>query len=236
MRKAKLSLLAVALFTAFAGKTLAADRAGVGLEWGMGPVIQMGDFDMKIGQTFAVNWQVNEQVRVSIFGEQAPVRGEYTYSNDIGTPFDQGIQVNGNYALSGMRIMHQLPILKILDVGFELGVVSLNDTASSPMYHNSNGTNGSDVDFGGAGAVDGLNATGALEGLAVRVALFKAESGTVTTELGVNAALRFVQLPDTYVFGTQETTTTKPAAEKVGIDAVTSYNNIALQVALNVGF
>lgn len=235
MRKAKLSLLAVALFTAVAGKTLAADRAGVGLEWGIGPVIQMGDFDMKFGQAFAVNWQVNEQVRVSIFGEQAPVRGEYTYSNDTGTvAFDQGIQINGNYALTGMRIMHELPMLKILDIGFELGVVSLNDTANSPMYHNSNGSTGSAADFGGA--VDPFNASGALEGLALRATLFSAESGTITTELGVNAALRFVQLPDTYVFGTQETTTTKPAAEKAGIDAVTSYNNIALQVALNVGF
>jgi hypothetical protein len=235
MRKATATLLAAGLLFAASGAGIAqaADRAGVGLEWGIGPVIQMGDFDMKFGQAFGVNWKVNEQVSVAIFGEQAPFRGEYSYSNDTGTvAFDQGIQVNGNYSVSGMRIMHELPILKIIDIGFELGVVSLGE-GPAPRYHNSNGSTGSAADFG---TVNPLDATGALEGIAVHLGLFKAESGTLSTELGINAALRFVQLPDTFVFGTQEVTTTKPAAEKAGIDAVTSYNNITLQVALNVGF
>lgn len=236
MRKAKLSLLAVALFTAFAGKTLAADRAGIGLEWGIGPVIQMGDFDMKMSQGFGVNWQVTEVVSVAIFGENAPLRAEYTYSNDTGAvAFDQGVQVNGDYAVSGMRVMHQLPILKILDVGFELGVVQLNE--NQVRWHNSNGTEGTDADFNPAGGNrDQLNTTGAMEGVTASLGLFRAETGTISTELSVAAALRFVQLPDTYIFGTQELNTVKPAAEKDEIEAIDNYNNLVVRVALNVGF
>ena len=43
MRKAKLSLLAAVLFAGMAGTTLAADRAGIGLNWAIGPTIQLGD-------------------------------------------------------------------------------------------------------------------------------------------------------------------------------------------------
>ena len=234
MRKAKLSLLAAALFTALAGKTLAADRAGIGLEWGIGPVIQMGDFDMKFGQSFGVNWQVTDVVSVAIFGENAPLRAEYSYADDTGSAtFDRGIQVNGDYAVSGLRITHELPILKIIDVGFELGVAQLNETLV--RYHNSNGSLGTATDFGSSGR-DTLNTTGAVEGITAVVSIFKAESGAVSTELTVAGALRFIQLPDTYIFGHQEVITTKTAAEKAEIEPIDSYNNLAVRVALNVGF
>lgn len=237
MRKATATLLAAGLLFAASGAGIAqaADRAGVGLEWGIGPVIQMGDFDMKMSQGFGVNWQVTEVVSVAIFGENAPLRAEYSYSNDTGVAFDQGVQVNGDYAVSGMRVMHQLPILKILDIGFELGVVQLNE--NQVRWHNSNGTEGSDVDFNPAGGNrDTLNTTGALEGVTASLGLFRAETGTISTELSVAAALRFVQLPDTYIFGTQELNTTKAAAEKAEIPAIDNYNNLVVRVALNVGF
>lgn len=238
MRKATATLLAAGVMFAVAGGRVAqaADRAGIGVEWGIGPVIQLGDFDMKMSQGFGVTWQVTEAVGVAIFGENAPLHAEYTYSNDTGAvAFDQGVQVDGDYAVSGMRITHQLPVLKILDVGFELGVVQLNET--NVRWHNSNGTLGSDVDFNPAGGNrDTLNTTGAMEGITASIGLFKAETGTVTTELSVAGALRFVQLPDTYIFGNQELNTTKPAAEKDEIEPIDSYSNLAIRVALNVGF
>lgn len=231
MRKATRLLLAAGLFTAVSSGVMAADRAGFGVEWGIGPAIQLGDFGMKISQEFAVSWQVGPDVSVAVFGEQAPFHGDTTYTNDTtANSFDQGLQVDGVWTATGMRFMHALPFLKALQVGFELGVVGFVER--NVNYVNSDGTTGNSGDFNGRDSLSNVSAT--LEGIGARLSVFKADAGVIATDLTVGGALRFVQLPDTYVFGYQETNTTKPV--KDGIDPVTSYNHLAIQVALTAGF
>src|SRR5688572_12182837 len=238
MRKAMLSLLAAVFFAGMAGTTQAADRAGIGLNWGIGPTIQLGDFDMKFDQSFGISWVVSENVSVEVFGQSGEFSGEYTYTDDVtvsGQTFDRGTQEHGNHTLTGLRFIHALPFLKILSVGFDLGVMTFNESLTGRTYVNSDGTTSTAADFGGT--VQPLNKQASTEGVLAKLTLLTADTGAVKTELGVMGVLRFVQFQNTYVWGTQETTTsntTKPI--KDSIDPVSSYNHIGVQAALTVGF
>lgn len=236
MRKAKLSLLAAALFAGMAGTTLAADRAGIGLNWAIGPTIQFGDFDMKFDQSFGVSWAVGPSVSVEVFGQTGQWSSEFEYTDDItvaGQTFDRGTQFQGNYTLTGMRFVHTLPFLKILSVGFDLGVMSFGE--SNRTYYNSDGTISAAANFGGI--VDTFDTQAATEGVLAKLTLLTADAGAVKTELGIQGVLRFVQFEELYVNGIQETTV-DPAAHPVleSIDPISSYNHLGVQVALNVGF
>jgi hypothetical protein len=236
MHKAKRVLLSTALLAVFAGGVKSADRAGIGLEWAVGPTVSLSGFDMQMDQTFSVNWAATEAVTLGVFGQTGAFRGEESYSNDTGSvPFDEGIQVNGGYTLSGVRISYQLPMLTFLRVGFDLGVAHFTETQVD--YHNGDGSVGSVANWESAGgARDSFDVAGAVEGFHGKVKILSAGTGALNAELGVNAGLRFIQFADTYVFGNQEVTTTKPAGEKDGIDPITSYNHLSVQVALNLGF
>lgn len=236
MHKAKRVLLSTALLALFAGGVKSADRAGIGLEWAVGPTVSLSGFDMQMDQTFSVNWAATDTVLLGVFGQTGAFRGEASYSNDtVPTPFDEGIQVNGGYTLSGIRISYALPMLSFLRVGFDLGVAQFTETQVD--YHNSDGSEGTAADWESfAGGRDTFDVPGSVEGFHGKVKLLSASNGALTAELGVNVAVRFIQFADTFVYGNQEVTTTKPAGEKAGIDPISSYNHLSVQVAMNLGF
>lgn len=236
MRKAKLSLLAAAIFAGMAGTTLAAERAGFGLEWGMGPTIQLGDFDMQMDQSFSVEFSINEDFGVSLFSSQGRFSGEHEYTDDITIPgqtFERGIQIGGNTSVEGIRLSYGLPFLKMLRLGIELGRLSIEQDYTD--FHNSDGTTSSNVDFGGVSQQ--LDEVAAMEGVSLRANLLSGATGALTASLGVQASLRFAQFRDRAVFGIQETTVDPllhPVKEE--IETITSYNTLAVAAALNIGF
>lgn len=236
MRKAMLSLLAAALFAGMSGKTMAADRAGFGLEWGMGPTIVFGPFDMKMDQSFGVSWLINDDFSVALFTTQGRFSGEHEYTDDVTIPgqtFDRGVQVGGTYTVDGLRLNYALPFMRMLSLGIELGRMGFNQDYTE--YHNSDGSTSSDTDFGGQ--TQQLNESAMVEGISLRANLLNGAAGAVTASLGVQASLRFAQFQDRAVFGTQESTV-DPLLHPVldEIETVTSYNTLAIAAALNVGF
>src|SRR5688572_3408983 len=168
MRKAMLSLLAAVLFAGMAGTTQAADRAGIGLNWGIGPTIQLGDFDMKFDQSFGISWVVSDSVSVEVFGQSGQFSGEYEYTDDVtvsGQTFDRGTQLQGFSTLTGLRFVHNLPFLKILSVGFDLGVMTFGE--DNRTYYNSDGTTSTTADFGGT--VDSFDTQASTEGILAKL-------------------------------------------------------------------
>jgi hypothetical protein len=237
MRKAKLSLLAAAIFAGTAGTSMAAERAGFGLEWSVGPTIAFASgFDMQMDQTFGVEFMINDDFSAGLFGGTGRWAGEYAYTNDITVPgqsFDQRIQKGGSTEVNGLRLSYTLPFMRMLKLGFELGRVSFGE--DSVTYYNSDGSYGGAGDFGGT--VESLDTVAAMEGISVRANLLNGAAGALTASVGVQASLRFAQFERTAVFGSQESTV-DPALHPVmnEIETITSYNTLSVAAALNVGF
>ena len=241
MRKATAMLLAAAFVAAGGQVAKAADRAGLGLEWTIGPSISLSGFDLKMDQEFGVSWAVSDSFSVNIFRHEGSFRGEHTYSDNVsiaGQTVDQTVILNGTQALSGLQFLAGIPFLNFVKfrLGAELGVQTLNGGVYS--FQRGDGAATDDTAFGMGAAGDLQSNWNDMTlpeiGVLARLSLLSAETKTVTTSLDVAANLRFVSIPDTWLFGTQDSNTTKAVPDK--IDAVTSYNTFAVQAGINVGF
>jgi len=233
MHKAAKMLLGTVFALAVAGGN-EARAAAIGLEWGWVPTIPFGDFDIRLSnQEFTLSWKVSDDFTVGVFRGDGQYRGEREYTNNTVSPtIGHKLAVTGTTSVSGIRILVSIPALSMLSAGLEVGAMTLG--AGSYTYTNSDGTGFStaspDARFGAGQAFGG--ATAALLGAVGKASLIRAESKTVTTEITVNAALRFVDLSDTLVFGSQESNKTTPT----DIDAVTNYTNLAITVAVGLWF
>jgi len=209
----------------------AADRAGVGLEWGMGPNILTGNFTMQFDNTFALAWKVSDAFTVAVFNESALWRGENSYSSDAamtaGTSRKFTLVNEGDLSVSGIRIQHSLPGLDFLSAGIEFGRMNFNTTATTIKRDDGAATAGTEF-----GTVVGMPGSANLLGLSAKMSLFKAETKTVTTEINLSGAFRIVRFNDTSVFGTQKVLLTAPKA----IDAATGYSNVTALLGVGLWF
>jgi hypothetical protein len=234
MRKGKLVLLAAALVLAVGApvSTMAADRAGVGLEWGMGPNILTGNFNMEFENAFALAWKVSDSFTVAVFNGSALWRGENSYTSDAavdpsGAAQKYTLVQDGDLTLTGIRILHSVPGLDFLTAGIEFGRVNFN---SNPGV----------IKRGDGGVVTGLEfgtpvampASAELLGVTGKVSIFKAETKTVTTDINVSGSFRIIKFADTDVFGTQKAVLSEPKA----IDAVTGYSNVTALLGVGLWF
>jgi len=238
MRKATKGLLIAAAFVAVMGSGVAgaADRAGIGLEWGWAPTINLNGFDIDFaGSSFALSWKVTDFFTVGMVSNQGYYSGSHEYNDDTVTPnIKHNVRVDGNVNSSVLRILANIPALAFLQAGMEAGVVQLG--AGSFTYVNSDGTAGSANDFGAVAGIPPTfpNISAAVIGVLGKINLVEAETKTVSAAISVTGGLRFTSLPDTYAFGSQETTTTTVPPKK--IDPITNFNNISLSVSAGLWF
>jgi len=235
MRKAiTMSLVATFVAAAIGGSAMAADRAGIGFEFGMGPTIVLGgEFNMEMTSAGAFTWNVSDNFAVSIFSGNGKVRGEHSYTDNTGANnVDRKIAVSGEADTRGLGIWASLPMLSFIKVGFELGTVQLSE--QTVQYSESDGSNTTGLaDFGGVR--DALNDETMMEGIAGRITFIRGDSKTVTADLSVVGSLRFVQTnQDLRIYGIQESdSTTLPLK---AIDPISSWNHLDLKIAATIGF
>lgn len=234
MRKAKMFMLLAALASMLAGGRVAQAAAGVGLEWGMGPTIPMANFGIKMNEGFTLAWKVTDSFAVGVFREAGMYRGEKEYTNTVVVPsLKQSIILEGTSEVSGIRLMTVMPVLSILQAGIELGTLSLGACAA-PEYSRSDGANTlvTAADFGVLDAMVAQQLP--MVGVSLKATLLKGETKTVATEISILAGYRFVDMPDQYVFGTQEATTVLVTKKK--IDAVAGYDNVNVGLVIGLWF
>lgn len=237
MRKVKALALAAVIIAAGAGMAGAAEQSGIGLQWGMGPAFMFGPWDMKMSDSFAITWDVSENVTVSIIRQAGPMSGVHEYTDDVTLPgddnFTRRMRVDAYETINAIGIATKIPQVNFLKVGMELGVVSIGE--EDVDYTNSNGTVSDITNFGNDR--DTMDGTGALLGLNCKISLLKAETKTINSEIGLLASLRFIQVPTLHPFGIQETTV-DPALHPVlkEIDAIHSINSIDLKLVASLIF
>lgn len=230
MRKT-IAVLLVAGFAAAGGRAVAADRAGIGLEWGIGPTLMLGGgFDMKFDEQVGLSWNVSDDFAVSVFTGNGMWRGDYEYTNNATPAIDHRIMAEGYKDLMGIAIIHSLPVLSFVKVGIELAMVNVSE--SNVRYYDSDGATGALADFGGSR--DPLDGTASMEGILAKVTLLKGESKGTYADVSVMGSLRFVQLPTLWIYGHQETDSTSSPLKE--IEPIGSMNNLSLKLIASLGF
>jgi hypothetical protein len=236
MRKATNIMLGAVLAVALAsGTAQAAGKAGIGLEWGWAPSFQLGKFGLDMSsQEFTLAWNLSDSFQVGVFRGSGQYRGSYEYENDTvsGAEFDQEMTVTGSTAVAGLRFLTVLPAMNALSVGLEVGAMTLGTVTR--QYVNSDGSAGNAAAFTGGIAPTDLAATAPLLGAMAKMKLIEAKSKDITAVLTVAGAFRLVDLPDTYVFGSQEVNTTETVKDK--IDPVTNFHNVTVTAGLALWF
>jgi len=238
MRKATMGLLIAAVVCAgmSGGMAGAADRAGVGLEWGWAPTINLNGFGVDMaGSSFSLSWKVTDFFTVGMTSNQGSYSGSHEYTDNTVTPnIKHNVQVNGSENSTVLRILANIPALAFLQAGVEAGVVKLG--AGTFSYVNSDGTSGSPNDFGAIAGIPPTfpNTNAAVIGVLGKLNLVQAETKTVSAAISVTGGLRFTSIADTYAFGSQETTTTSNPPKN--IDPITNFNNISLSVSAGLWF
>lgn len=231
MRKATVLLLSVAFVVAAMSGTARAKSAGVGLEWGVVPVIPFGDFDFKFSDEFSLSWKLSDKFTVGVFGGDGTYRGEDSYADVVTTPFaptETTLVVGGTTQVTGIRLMAAIPGFSFLSAGLEIGTMAF--TAGPTVVSRADGSALVGTEFG---AVAPISAGAAeLYGLTVKGTLLKASTKTVTTEVTVAGSFRIVNFPDSQALGTSRGLKVTPEA----IDPVSSYNNFALTIGVGIWF
>lgn len=236
MRKATSLLLGTAFLVAATGGSALAKPAGVGLEWSWVPVIPFNGFGIKMtNEEFTLAWKLSEAFEVGVFRGAGQYYGEYEYQDTV--PGNNGIkrklELSGNTSVSGIRILTQMPLVKILSAGLEVGVMNLG--AGTYAFNNSDGSATSDgTNFGLAAGPAYVGETAPLAGVALKADLINAETKTVATKVCLSAAIRFVDTADGFLLGRQESTTT--SVPRKGIDEITNYTNLALSLTVGLWF
>ena len=230
MRKATTGMLVAAGLFAVAGVAQSADRAGVGLEWGIGPRISFGTFNMNFTNGTALSWNVGGDFTIGVAASSGRYRAEHSYTNNTVTPnITDKLAANGSVSEASIHLLHSIPGLSFLNAGLALGTVTYGAAAYAPTH--SDGSAGALGDFG-APAFAGT--TAAEVGLLAQVNLLKAESKLVTSVVSVNAGLNFVTFNDVALLGTQEVNST--SNPKKAIDLVNGNTNLALTVGVGLWF
>ncbi|MEK7476188.1 MAG: hypothetical protein AAB152_11235 [Candidatus Coatesbacteria bacterium] len=224
MRKTVAILLVAVCAVAAGGQVAkAADRAGVGLEWSIGPAMSLSGFDMKMGQQFTLSWKVSESFSVGVWNGNGLFRGEKTYTDNTAVPLKHTLVTQGTTSSNGITLLTTFPGISLLDLGINVGVETFTGGAATENVH----TDGSAGVPGHFGAPVALTTTAAVLGIAAKIHLIKAETKTVMTDIGILAGLNFVEFADTAVFGTQQAVGTVPLKN---IDSVGSYNNLTVMI------
>lgn len=233
MRKATVLLLSAAFVVAAMSGTARAAPAGVGLEWGVVPVINFGDFDMKFSDEFTLAWNVSDKFQVGVFGGDGTYRAEDSYTDVTTTPLaptEARLVVGGTTAVTGLRLLAAIPGLSFLSAGLEIGTMQFTSTyGAGGLVTRADGSVPLGTEFG---TVAPLVTTAELYGLAVKGTVLKASTKTVTTEVTIAGSFRIIDFADTTVLGTSHTTKAVPDA----IEAVSNYNNLALTIAVGMWF
>lgn len=233
MRKTVAILLVAGLAVTVGGqvaKAAAADRAGVGLEWSIGPVLSFSGFDMKMGQQFSLNWKVSDSFAVGVWNGTGLYRGETDYQDNVTSTLKHKLVASGTTSSNGITLLTTLPVITIMELGINIGVETFTADATSPVISRSDGAVGPLATFG---VPADLTCTAPVLGIAARLHLLKAESKTVMTDIGVIGGFNFVQFPDIAVFGTQEDLGKTPLK---AIDPVGNYTNLTLMVNASIWF
>ncbi len=230
MRKATYALLGAALVVALASGSMA-KKAGVGLEWSWVPTFQLGAFGLDTSaQEFTLAWDVSGDFSVGVFTGNGKFNAEKSYTNDtLATPLDEELSVEGTTGVAGIRLLTNVPGLKMLKAGLEAGAMTLG--AGTYTFTRSDGSAGAAAAFGApvcAGETCGM------VGVTGKLSLIEASNANVTTAVTVAGSLRFVDLTDTAILGTQEVNTTAVPLAK--IDPVKSMTNVAVQLAVGIWF
>lgn len=230
MRKATTGLLVAAGLFAVAGVSQAADRAGVGLEWGMGPRISFGTFNINFINGTSLRWEVGNDFTIGVAASSGLYRAEHSYTDNTVTPnITDKLAVTGSLAEASIQVLHSIPGLSFLTAGLELGTVTYGAGTYNPTH--SDGSTGALADFG-APAFAGT--TAAEVGLLAKIDVLKAESKLVTSIVSVNAGLNFVTFADTTLLGTQEVNSTSTPLK--GIDPVNGNTNLAITASVGLWF
>lgn len=231
MRKANMFMLLAALAATLAGGRVAQAAAGVGLEWGMGPTIPMANFGMKMNEGFTLAWKVTDAFSVGVFRESGNYRGEHKYTA-VATNFKHSVILEGTSEVSGIRLMTVVPVISILEMGIELGTLSLG--AGTYSTSRSDGGTAAYADFGLPVAPAFAGGQAPMAGVSLKATLLKGETKTVSTAIAILAGYRFVDFPDAYLLGTQETLNVAVPQKK--IDAVAGYDNVNVGLVIGLWF
>jgi hypothetical protein len=229
MRKAKTLLLVAAVLAAVAGAGIAgaADKAGVGMTWGIGPMIPLGNFEMKFDDTFTLYWKVSNDFQVGVFRETSSVRGEESQTVSGTDPvLKETLVAQADAAASGIRLLHSVPGLDFVTAGLDIGVITF--TGGTTTLSRSDGS----AAVGTFGNPVVLAGTAPLLGVTSKLSIFSAETKTVTTDISVTGSLRFVTFNDLAVFGTQKDLEAPTSA----IDPINSFHNLTLLLGVGIGF
>jgi hypothetical protein len=233
MRKT-VAILLVAVFAVAAGGQVAkaaaaADRAGVGLEWSIGPAISLSGFQMKMGQQFTLNWKVSDSFAVGVYNGSGLFRAENTYTDLAITTKKHTLVTSGTTASNGITLLATIPMIEIVELGINIGMETLTGVAPVELAHN-DGTAGVAAHFGTTAP---LTCTAPILGVAARIRLLKAETKTVMTDIGVVGGLNYVQFSDITAFGTQEVQGKTPLK---AIDPVNSFTNLTVMLNAAIWF
>lgn len=238
MRKLTTALCGAVLAVALAaGSASAAGKAGIGLEWGYVPTIEMGAFGADLtAQEFTLAWDISDAFQVGVFRGTGHFRGDHAYNDNLVSPvIERTNVVTGNTEVSGLRFLTTLPVMNnMIAIGIEAGAIEIVQT--NREYLNSDGTVSTQADFMAAGgyAPEDLDLVAPLLGVTAKIRLIEAKGKTVTTALTVAGALRFVPMDDTFVFGSREETTLP--ADQTKIDPVTGFHNFAITAGVGLWF
>jgi len=238
MRNATKGLLIAAVVFAVTSGNMAgaADRAGIGLEWGWAPTINLNGLDSDFaGTTFSLDWKVTDSFSVGVASNAGFYSGSHEYTDNTVTPnIKHNIRLDGQENSTVLRILATVPVVTFLQAGLEAGVMQIG--GATYTYVNSDGTTGSAANFGaGPGVAPNFgNQTEAIAGVMAKATLVQAESKTVSAAISVSGGLRFVNLPDTYAFGSQESNSNSQPLKK--IDPITNMNSLSLVVEAGLWF
>src|SRR6185503_109329 len=138
MRKATTGMLVAAGLFAVAGVAQSADRAGVGLEWGMGPRISFGTYSMNFTNGTSLSWNIGGDFTVGVAASSGQYSASGSYTNNASPAITHKIHQTGGLQEASVQVLHSIPGLSFLTLGLELGTVSYG--ASVRTMTNSDGS------------------------------------------------------------------------------------------------
>jgi hypothetical protein len=141
---------------------------------------------------------------------------------------------------AGISLSTFVPGLDFLRFGIELGTC----TVSTSNIYWANGGFGTNTNWGTAPAPVALTnqslpvtSMNPLAGLMARWSLLSSKAKGIWTDVSLQGNLRFVPIPDSYPFGTQEAVvqTTAPA-NTASFEPMTNLNHLNLTLGVTIGF
>lgn len=247
MRKSKMVLLAAALAVAVSAPAVSADKAGIGLNWAIGPQVMFGPFDMQFSNGFTLGWNVTDRFTVGVFRDEAMVRGEKSYTCDNTVTghiadAEHTMVVEGTSLAQGLSFLTnllELPLVGRLAVGLEIGTQQFDIPAAGYSFSDSDSSGSTDgADFGLPVAPVAVSITAPIMGVAAKLRVLEFETKTVTTCIDVNLAMRWIPIKDDYMLGMVEADVVAPVppATLDKIDPVGSLNTVTLMAGVGLWF